>query len=32
MGINNINKFLKDKVPNAFFSLNIDKLRGKKLP
>jgi 5'-3' exonuclease len=31
MGINNINKFLKDKVPNAFFSLNIDKLRGKKI-
>lgn len=31
MGINNINKFLKDKVPNAFFSLNIDKLKGKKI-
>ena len=31
MGINNINKFLKDKVPDAFFSLNIDKLRGKKI-
>ena len=31
MGINNINKFLKDKASRAFFSLPIEKFTGKKI-